>query len=91
MESRGGSATVPGRSTATPGRPSAGSTGQSSVFHSTRKAGIGRPMFLSSRSPRAWSEALSRPFTASRTARETTMPPGGASVSSRAATFTSSP
>ena len=65
--------------------------GQSSAAHSTRKARIGRSMFLRASSPRAWRETLSRPLTASRTARETIIPPGGASASSRAATFTSSP
>src|SRR5215468_10145810 len=69
----------------------AAAAGQSSADHSTRNARTGRAMFFRLRSPSGWRVALSLPWTASRTARDTMIPPGGASASRRAATFTSSP
>src|SRR5262245_7719457 len=69
----------------------AGTAGhQSASSHSTRKARIGRSMFLSINSPRVMRFTLSRPCTASCIAREMTVPPGGASDCRRAAMFTPS-
>ena len=61
---------------------------QSASSHSTRKARTGRSMFFRVSSPSATSRALTRPCTASRSARDTRMPPGVASASSRAAMLT---
>ena len=74
-------------------RPIAGAAGtfQSAGFHFTSNARTGRSMFLRAISPSSSNVALSRPAAASWTLREIMIPPGGASVSRRAAMFTPSP